>query len=196
MNARNFILALGVFLLAAGSLPVVAQDTGWVLTTDYSAFGRIRSFEMDSPWTVSADLATIPGDPSGRHHDDLVYVVGRSTSNAIQIYDPAADFSLVREFSLGSGRNPQDIAFDAEGDAYVSCYDEAVLLRVDVQTGTILDTFDTSMFADADGLPETAWMQTLGDRLYITCQRLDRDYYYSPSGPGALLVFDMTNEAA
>ncbi|TFG73853.1 MAG: hypothetical protein E4H23_12900 [Chrysiogenales bacterium] len=191
---RNLVLVLGLGLLGTVSLPAGALETAWVLTTDYGTFGRVRAFAMDSPWTVTADLATIPGDPAGRHHDDLVYVVGRSSANLIQIYDPAAGFSLVREFSLGSGLNPQDIAFDARGDAYVSCYDQAVLLRVDISSGLILDSFDTSSFADADGLPETAWLQTLGDRLYITCQKLDRNYYYAPSGPGALLVFDMEAE--
>ncbi len=120
--------------------------------------------------------------------------MGRGTSNIIQVYDPAAGFSLVRECSLGAGRNLQDIAFDAAGEAYVSCYDQAVLLRVDVENEQVLQSIDTSSFADADGLPETAWMQILGDRLYVTCQKLDRDYYYSPSGPGALLVLDTVSE--
>ena len=119
----------------------------------------MRSFDPNDPWTVSGDLAVIPGDPAGRFHDGRVYVVGRGGANLLQVYDPAAGFALVREFSLGAGRNPQDIAFDSAGEAYVSCYDEAVLLRVDVdQRVPILDTYDTSIFADADGLPETAWM--------------------------------------
>ena len=66
--------------------------------------------------------------------------------------------ALVREFSLGVGRNPQDIAFDTQGRAFVSCYDQAVLLRVDVNTGLVAQTDATAAFADADGLPEPAWM--------------------------------------
>ena len=171
-----------------------AETSGWVLTTDYSTFGRVRSFDLDDPWTVSGDLATIPGDPAGRHHDGKVYIVGRGGANLVQIYDPEAGFSLVREFSIGAGRNPQDIAFDPAGEAYVSCYDQAVLLRIDVGAGTVLETFDTSIFADADGLPETAWMVAQGDLLYISCQKLDRLQGHVPSGPGALLVFDMAAE--
>ncbi len=183
-----------LFLIAL-SPSASAQETGWVLTTDYSTFGRVRSFALDDPWTVSGDLATIPGDPAGRYHEGLVYIVGRGGANLIQIYDPDAGFVLVREFGIGAGRNPQDIAFDPAGEAYVSCYDEAVLLRVDVTNGIVLDTFDTSQFADADGLPETAWMIARGDRLYIACQKLDRNNWYAPTGPGDLLVFDMTAEA-
>ncbi|MFN2369729.1 MAG: hypothetical protein ABR506_01095, partial [Candidatus Krumholzibacteriia bacterium] len=91
-------------------------------------------------------------------------------------------------------RNPQDIAFDTAGEAYVPCYDEAVLLRVDPATGTILGTYSTAAFADADGLPETAWCAAAGDLLYIACQKLDRANWYGPSGPGAILVFDMAAE--
>ena len=180
-----------VMLTLALCPSVHAQGTGWVLTTDYSTFGRARSYALDDPWTVSGDLAVIPGDPSGRYHDGLVYVVGRGGANLIQIYNPSAGFTLVREFSIGAGRNPQDIAFDAAGEAYVSCYDQAVLLRVDVTTGTVLDTYDTSGFADSDGLPETAWMTAREGLLYIACQKLDRNNWYEPVGPGALLVFDM-----
>ena len=184
-----------LLMLLALCPSVYAQESGWVLTTDYSTFGRVRSFLLDDPWTVSGDLATIPGDPTGRYHDGKLYIVGRGGASLIQIYDPETGFALVREFSIGAGRNPQDIAFDSAGEAYVSCYDEAVLLRVDVSNGTILDTFDTSMFADADGLPETAWMLARGDLLYIASQKLDRNNWYAPTENSALLVFGMSAEA-
>jgi hypothetical protein len=179
--------------LVACALPAAAQDSPWVLTTDYSLFGRVRQVGASEPWTVSGDLATVPGDAVGRHHQGLVYILGRGGSNLLQIYDPAAGFALVREFSLGEGRNPQDIAFAPDGTAYVSCYDEAVLLRVDTEAGTVLETFSTAAHADADGLPETAWMLEHEGRLYITCQLLDRNNWYAPVGPGKLLVFDLTS---
>lgn len=188
---KTLLMLLMFFFLCPS---VNAEGTGWILTSDFSTFGRVRNFDLDNPWTVSPDLAVIPGDPAGRFHEGLVYIVGRGAASLVQIYDPQAGFSLVREFSIGAGRNPQDIAFDPAGEAYVSCYDEAVLLRVDVEVGTVLETYDTSLFADADGLPETAWMITRGDLLYIACQKLDRNNWYSPTGPGALLVFDMAAE--
>lgn len=188
---KMILTPLAVWLLAA---PCLAQVGGWVLTTDYSAFGNVRAFESTSPWTVSADLAPIPGDHAGRWHGGKVYVVGRGGSNVLQVYDPAGGFALEREFSLGSGLNLQDIAFDSAGDAYVSCYDQAVLLRVDVANEMILDTYDTSFLADADGLPETAWMIAVQDRLFVSVQRLDSLNWYALTGPGAVAVFDMAAE--
>ena len=183
-------LTLGCLLLATTA---VAQ-TGWILTTDYSTFGNVRSFTGDGPWSVSGDLGTIPGDAVGRHYGGLIYIVGRGTFNLLQVRDPGAGFALVDEFGLGSGLNLQDVVFDAQGEAYLSCYDSAQLLRVDPADGTILGSYSTAAFADADGLPETSWMTAVGDRLYITCQKLDRNNWYLPVGPGALLVFDTVAE--
>jgi len=184
---RRFLLSI---LLLAAATPSFPQSTGWVVTTDYSTFGRIREFDTDSPWSVSADLATIPGDAVARWHDGLVYVVGRGAASQLQVYDPGAGFALLHEFSLGAGRNPQDIAFDAQGEAYVSCYDQAVLLKVDVAGESVTATYSTAAYADADGLPETAWLAMAGDKLLVTCQLLDRGNWYAPTGPGKLLVFD------
>jgi len=191
MKRRILGIVSAILVLAAGA---AAAQSGWILTSDYSTFGNVRSFAGAGPWSVSGDLGAIPGDAVGRYHDGLVYVVGRGTHNLLQVWDPAAGFALVDEFGLGSDLNPQDVAFDADGEAYVSCYDTAVLLRVDPENGTILGSYDTSAFADADGLPETSWMVAVEDLLYITCQKLDRNNWYAPAGPGALLVFDMVAE--
>lgn len=180
-----------ILALAAGAAPA---QTGWILTSDYSTFGNVRGFTGTGPWSVSGDLGAVPGDAVARHHGGLVYVVGRGTFNSLQVWDPAAGFSLVAEHSLGDDLNPQDVAFDTSDEAYVSCYDAAVLLRVDPASGAILGSYSTAGFADADGLPETGWMVSVGDLLYIACQKLDRANWYTPTGPGALLVFDMAAE--
>ncbi len=181
----QFVLCLVLVLASVAG----AGDT-WVVTTDFSSFGRLRDFSGTEPWSMSADLATIPGDAVARHHNGMIYVVGRGGANLLQVYDPAAGFALVREFSLGAGRNPQDIAFDSAGTAYVSCYDKAVMLQVDVPNENIVAIHSTAAYADADGLPETSWMLAHGDKIYLTCQKLDRNNWYAPTGPGQLLVFD------
>ncbi len=190
MRRQTALLAGALLMLSCSAL---AQDTGWVITTDYSTFGQVREVTTSAPWSVSGDLAAIPGDAVGRIHDGMVYIVGRGTANIIQIFDPAGGFTLVREFSIGAGRNPQDIAFAPDGTAFVSCYDSAELIAVDVTTGTVTASYSTADFADADGLPETGWMTAVDDRLYVAAQMLDRDNWYVPAGPGAVLVFDMVN---
>jgi flagellar hook capping protein FlgD len=165
-----------------------------VITTDFATFGGVTTLADQAPWTADVDAATISSDAIGRYHDGLFYVVNRAAAN-IQVLDPAAGMSLLREFSVGVGRNPQDIVFDAAGLAYVSCYDEALLLQVDTEGGTVVDSWSTAAYADADGLPETSWMIRRGDRLYITCQRMDRNNYWQPADYGQLLVFALDTQA-
>ena len=183
-------IVLSALILLSTSLACAGVDGLWVVTTDYTNFGRVRSLDVQGPYIASGDLADIPGDAVARTHEGLFCVVGRGGANLLQIFDPAADFNLVREFSLGAGLNPQDMVFIDERIAYVSCYDAAVLLKVDLQSGQVLQTFSTAAFADADGLPETGWMALHGGKIYITCQLLDRDGWYAPTGPGLVLVFD------
>ncbi len=183
-------LALIALVLALGA-PAAAWDDFLVLTTDYATYGGVTVVDRDAPWAADVDVATIGSDAIGRWHDGLYYIVNRGAGN-IQVLDPAQGYATVRQFSVGATRNPQDIAFGPDGLAYVSCYDEAVLLQVDPVAGTITDTWSTAQFADADGLPETGWMQAVGGFLYITCQRLDRDDWWNPAGGSRLLVFDMS----
>jgi len=190
---KNWLAVALVCLAVTVQVPATVLG-GHVITTDYSLFGGIHQFQENSPFAASGLLATIPGDAMGREFNGLVYVVGRGGNNIIQIFDPADSFALVKEFSIGSGRNPQDIAFIDAATAYVSCYDEAVLLKVDLENGIVTSTFSTAQFADIDGLTETSYMCYYNQKLYITSQRLDRGAWYAPVGPGALLVFDTAAE--
>ncbi len=196
-NKRRGALCLLVYgiLAVAAALPAAAWDECLVLTSDFGAFGGVASLERYSPWTVAIDLTTTSGDAVARYHDELYYIVNRGGASNLQIVDPAAGYATVDQYGLGAGRNPQDIAFAPDGTAYVSCYDDAVLLHLNVDTGSIIETFSTASFADADGFPETSWMQAVGNLLYVSCQRLDRANWYLPVGDSYLLVFDMAAES-
>ena len=174
----------------------LGQDRVAVIATDYASVAHVTGLDASAPWAAGP----LPGEPVhhdavARHHDGLVWVVNRSGADNIQVLDPAAGFDTVRQFSLGLGRNLQDIAFAANGNVYVSCYDTAELLRIDPQTGQVLQVISTAAFADADGLPETGWLLARGDRLFVTCQRLDRDAWYAPVGDSHLLVLDTGTNA-
>jgi len=188
---RNAIFPLiPALLLVLVAASCAAWDTFLVLTTDYTTYGGATAVDRADPWSADIDVATVNSDAVGRWHDGLYYVVNRGAAN-IQILDPAQGFATVDQFSVGLGRNPQDIAFAPDGSAYVTCYDEAVFLRIDPADGTILDSWSTAAFADADGLPETAQMLAVGGSLYVACQRLDRNGWWAPAGGSRLLVFDM-----
>ena len=189
MTGTNLRLTLAVATLLVAAA-AAAQNTGAVIATDYVSSGSVARLQMEAPFAVAADVAAIHNDASGRWHDGLLYVVGRAGADHIQVLDPDQDFATVRQFSLGLGRGLRDIAFRDDGTALVSCYDAAELLHVDPQTGAILQIISTAAFADADGLPETGWLLLRDGRLFVTCERLDRDNWYSPVGDSYLLVLD------
>lgn len=185
---RTILISTLALLLAFNA---AAQDRGAVMASDYVTTAYVTGLDLADPWQAGP----LPGEPVFndavmRWHDDLVWVVNRGGADNVQVLDPAQGFATVRQFSLGLGRNLQDIAFADDGTAYVSCYDEPELLHVDPQTGTIQAVLSTANFADTDGLPETGWLLYHAGRLFVTCQRLDRDNWYAPVGDSYVLALD------
>ena len=185
MNRTLMILSL-----LACAATASAWDDLLVLTTDFAAYGAVSVVGRHAPWTATPDVATINADAVARWHGGLAYVVNRGGPSNIQILDPDQGLQTILQFSVGVGRNPQDIVFGPDGHGWVPCYDEAVLLEVDPVTGTVLTSYATSQFADADGLPETSWAFVTGGVLGVMCQRLDRNDWWGPADYSQILLFD------
>jgi len=183
-------------LLAALLVPAAAggSEFAFVTTTDYET-GSSAVIRFDGSWTTEIDAASIHGDAISRWYDGLVYVVNRENGDNIQILDPAAGFSTLRQFSTGNGTNPQDIAFVGGTKAYITLYDANHLLIMDTVTGAQLGTVDLSAFADGDGLCENSRLCVAGDYLYVTIQRIDRNYWWGPVGDSYVAVVDCETDA-
>ncbi|MBD3222040.1 hypothetical protein GF314_12445 [bacterium] len=184
------ILVLGLAIALAGGAP--SQERAAVWATDYNTAAHVTGIDLQAPWSAGP----LPGEPAYhdavlRWHDGRVWVVNRAGADNVQVLDPAQGFDTVAQYSLGLGRNIQDIGFAPDGTAYVSCYDTAELLHIDPEDGTILDVISTAAFADQDGLPETGWLRVHDGRVFVSCQRLDRDQWYAPVGDSYLLVLDV-----
>jgi hypothetical protein len=165
------------------------------VTTDYSVSGQMSALDVLLPWTVDSNLASIHSDADVRYHGGLVYVLNHLYADNIQVLDPEQDFATVRQFSVGPGTNPQDIAFVSADRAYVSRFESPWLIEIDPTTGAVTDSIDLSGFADGDGIPEMSGMALHGGLLFVAVQRLDRDYYWVPVAPSYLVVIDTgTNE--
>jgi DNA-binding beta-propeller fold protein YncE len=143
-----------------------------VLTSDFQT-GSIALLAPGADPRVN--LLTIHSDAVARYHQGRVYVINRLGQDNILVLDPGAPGAPLLQFSVGNGSNPQDIEFASEQKAYVSRHNSASLLVVDPRDGSSLGEIDLSAFADGDGLPELAEMALVGQRLYVACQRLDRD---------------------
>ena len=74
------------------------------------ATGSLTSVALDSR-APSPDVASIGSDAMAPWYKGLLYVVNRFGGDNIQVIDPAQNYATVRQFSVGNGSNPQDIAF-------------------------------------------------------------------------------------
>ncbi len=187
--------AAAVLLTAptAGATP--SWDYVVSLTSDYDVSGRVSVLDVMPPWSIDDPVASVHSDADARFYNGLVYVVNHLYGDNIQVLDPSQGFATIRQFSVGPGTNPQDIAFASPTRAYVTRHESAFLLEVDPTTGAVTDSVDLSAFADSDGLPEVSGMAVEGDLLFIAVQRLDRDNYWLPVPPSYLAVLDTsTNE--
>jgi hypothetical protein len=190
MTRIDPLLMLGALLLAAAPVPTsavrAAATRGFVLTTDYST-GTLGVVDLDTR-AVTPDVAVVSSDPFGRWYKGLLYVVNRYGFDNVQVIDPAQGYATVRQFSVGNGSNPQDIAFASETKAYVSRLGSPDLLIVDPASGAGLGTISLAGFADADGIPEAAQMTVVGDLLFVALARLTN---FVPADTGLVAVVDM-----
>ncbi len=179
---------MSMFALTA-PLRLSANEFAFVTTTDYST-GSSSVIYLDGSYTTERNVASICSDAVARYYGGLIYVVNRMGCDNIQVLDPSDGFSTARQFSVGTGSDPHDIAFVSGAKAYVSRGNETELLIVDPSSGSNLGTVDLSRFSDADGIPEMDCMILKGDLLFVSIQRLDRNNYWLPVPPSYLAVID------
>ena len=186
---RISILAVSFLLLANSSS---AQSDLFVITTDFST-GSTAFLAADAA-EAEVNLLGIHSDAVGHYHDGRVYIVNRLGQDNILVLDAMDLRTPLTQFSVGNGANPHDIEIVAPDKAYVTRYDAASLLIVNPQDGAELGEIDLSAFADADGLPEVSKIVRVGERLYLSCQRLDRNSGWGPADVSYLIVVDLNSD--
>jgi hypothetical protein len=201
------LLALGVAACSSGGVetrgtgdaPPLSEASAFVVTSDFQT-GSFAVFPVLQPDAVARNVERIHSDAVARVHDGLVYVVNRLGGDNVQAIDPATGFATRWQCSVGNGSNPHDIAFAAPDKAYVTRYERAELLIVDPSTGADCagferGTIDLRALADGDGLPEMDQAVVIGDRLFVTLQRLDRRNFFRPSDASVIAVIDIASDA-
>jgi len=188
-------------LICAGLIAVIvacgspqsahAADRVYVTTSDYTT-GSLSTIAIDN-WSATNNVANLHSDAVVRFFEDRIYVVNRFGGDNIQVIDPA-NYSTDIQFSVGAGSDPHDIVVLSPTRAYVTRYNETGLWIVNPLTGAHTGTIDFSWLADADGLPEMDYMVQVGDRVFVTVQRIDRDNYYTPVGDSYVAVIDATTD--
>lgn len=187
MTYRNVYrsVAFSLFTVIAAVSPAAAQSTVVIATSDFTS-GSLASLRVGSD-SASVNLINTHGDNAVRSYNRMIYVINRLGADNILVLDPKDLRKPVRQFSVGNGANPYDIAFASPTKAYVTRYGWRSLLVVNPATGDSLKSISLSAFADADGVPEMAAAFVVGKRVYVVCQRL---FQFAPSDRSVVAVID------
>ena len=148
-----------------------------IVTTDFET-GLLATVGVGPPHRVTHPTTPIHSDAVVRVAGERVYIVNRFLGDNLQVLDPAHGLATLLQCSTGPGSNPHDVAVLAPDKAYVTRYDAKELWIVDPSAascaGFLRDTVDLSPWGDADGIPEMDQMALVGDRLFVSLERLDR----------------------
>ncbi len=188
--------ALLVALAGCGETPPTAIPSGPLRHSLTAATAPARviaigtNYISGTAWSVSANGASSPlplgatGDTVVRPLGDVLAVLNRvpGVSDNITLLEErdgalalAAQIPLVRddERSTSAYANPHDvIALDAN-TLLVARWNLPSLAVVDVALGTITRTIDLSPYRGTAPLPNADAMYRVGDRIYVSLQRLD-----------------------
>jgi hypothetical protein len=194
---RSFVvcIVMGAALFSSGRVAgASAGDWVFITTTDYIT-GNSSVIHPGPPITVDCNVRSLHSDAVARYFEPYIYVVNRKGGDNIQILDPANNYSTVRQFSVGAGSDPHDILVLSPTKAYVTRYNTNVIWIVNPSTGTQTGSIDLSSLADADGLAEIDMMCRVGNRAFVTVQRLNRNNYWVPVGKSYVAVIDAQSDA-
>ena len=189
-------LAAGCEEDTAAPPPPTSKSTAFafITTTDFLT-GSASVIWFDQSRSVDQNVASVHSDAVARYFGGLIYVVNRFGGDNVQVLDPSNGFSDVRQFSVGNGTDPHDILVVSDTKAYVTRYNTTELWIVDPTTGTQTGSIDLSTLADSDGMPEMDRMIRVGDRVFVSIQRLDRNTkLWDPAGESYIAVIDVTTD--
>lgn len=184
---RTLRLAAALVATLVLLAPPARAARAYVVESDFST-GSFSSVNAQSK-AASCDVASVSSDARVRWYDGRVYVVNRFGADNIEVLD-GTSFALIRQFSVGNGSNPYDIAFASPTKAYVTRYESADLWIVNPVTGAHTGTISLATLADADGIPEMDRLEMVGPLLFISLQRVNRNAGFVPTDSSLVAVVD------
>ena len=188
-HRHRIAIASSAFLAALALAPATpARATrAYFVESDYST-GSLSALDV-SPLNPMCNVASIFSDARVRWYNGRVYVINRFGADNIEVLD-GTTFGLIKQFSVGNGANPYDIAFASPTHAYVTRYETPDLWIVNPATGTHDGTISLAGLADADGIPEMDHLLLVGPLLFVSLQRVDRNNGFQPTDSSLVAVID------
>ena len=154
----------------------------WV-ASDYTT-GELRA-AVDTAETALA--LEVYQDSKVVSFDGAVFVLERMGADNVVRIDPETDEVLYQE-SLGAGANPYALVKADKGVGLATLFGADKVVFLDLATGKAKKSVDVSRFAADSGFANPSAALAVGDRIYVTLERMDANF--APDSNGMLLVFD------
>lgn len=165
--------------------------------------GSLASIDIVSGYTPATALVSTDGsDVVLQSFFGKIYVINRFGADTIQVINPA-DYSIVADYSVGGGSNPQDIWAVSEEKAYVSRLDAQNdanttddILIINPLTGEHLGSIDfkSYMYEDGDKLSRAGQMIAVDKKLFVCLQDLPTNLLDKANTNGKIGVIDMETD--
>lgn len=172
----------------------IPANYAFITTSDFMT-GSVAIVAADTTLERRCNLNAVHTDAVARYFEGRIYVLNRGGADNVQVLESAAGFATLRQFPVGNGSDPHDIAFVSRSRAFVTRYNEEQMWIVDTNQGRRTGLIDFSWLADADGIPEMDHTLRVGNRMFVSVRRLDRNLPVpSPAGKSYIAVFDPFTE--
>lgn len=184
--------------IASGSMAVVVGAS----FTD--PVGSLSTIDLNDLTKVETARVTTDGsDAVVRSFGGRIYVINRFGTDTVQVIDPA-NFSVIANYSVGSGTNPQDIVTVSDDKAYITrldaqndASDKSDVIIVNPLTGERKGGIDLKEFTtdDGDRFARAAQMVLVDKTLYICMQDLSSDMLKPADTNGKIAVVDTDTDS-
>ena len=177
-----------------GAVPLpspVEPGTAFVLSTALTyTTSSLATFSIERPSEVSDDLLLASGDAVLVKLGEWLGVLNRGLDSNLHLIGHRGEVGP--QFVL-PGCGPHDALLLPDGRVALACFESPDLAFLSLETGAI-ETLSLLPFADGDGLPELDHLALVGDVLYVTAQRLNRNAGFAATLPGLLIAVDIPSQ--
>jgi hypothetical protein len=89
-----------------------------VVTSDLGGSGRLLRFNENLGVLMPGDLS-IHSDAVGKYENQRLFIINRLNRDSIVVINPSESILPIKEISLPSGSNPQDLIYTNSGFLYI-----------------------------------------------------------------------------
>ena len=174
----------------ADAAPGTMTQQALVVSGDFDMTGLMSKLDLSTMQMTQniGGIGAVSGDPVIRHIGSRIYVVNRSGGSSITVFD-ANTLTFLDQYGTGGNSNPQDVAVVGTS-LYVPALGTAGVVKIDTVTLAI-KTIDLAPL-DQDGHPDCVSAYAVGTKVFVACGTLDE--FFSPRGPGSVVVLDATTD--